>query len=46
MVAGVGYKGAKSGSGSKLVEAIADGCGGITPRKGVAVSTSGSTPFR
>lgn len=44
-VAAVGYKGVKSGSSSKLVEAIADGRGGISRRKGVAASTSGSAPY-
>lgn len=44
-VASVGYKGAKSGSGSKLAEVIADGCGRISLREGVAVSASGQPLF-
>ena len=44
-LAGVGYKGAKSGSGSKLAEAIVNGCDRIVLCKGVAISTSGSTPY-
>ena len=43
---GVGYKGDKSGSSSKLVEAIADGRGGISRREGVVVSTSDQPPIR
>ena len=44
---GVGYKGLKSGSGSKLVEAIAGGCGEISrlDSEGVEVGASGSTPY-
>lgn len=44
-VASVGYKGVKSGSCSKLVEVIADGCSDESRREGVAISTSRSTPY-